>query len=151
MHPGEEIFESLSARALSKIGHGNDVARDFGGHLIRFTALDAFKPLPLDDVFHPKFWHANYRDGAFLKDKIVIVGSSAQVQHDVFDTPMSPATSGTSLHLQAIAAALGHEFLQPTPANTGLALVGAAAWLPWSHLAVLRRPMLRLGALIAIA
>ncbi len=28
-HPGEEIFESLSARALSKIGHGNDVPRDF--------------------------------------------------------------------------------------------------------------------------
>jgi len=92
-HPGEEIFESLSARALSKIGHGNDVPRDFGGHMIRFTALDAFKPLPLYEVFDPKFWHANYRDGAFFKDKIVIVGSSAQVQHDVFDTPMSPTTS----------------------------------------------------------
>ena len=149
-HPGEEIFESLSARALSKIGHGNDVPRDFGGHLIRFTALDAFKPLPLYEVFDPKFWHANYRDGAFFKDKIVIVGSSAQVQHDVFDTPMSPATSGPSLHLQAMAAALGHEFLQPTPAKTGLALVGAAGVLAWSLIAFLRRPMLCLGALIAI-
>ena len=149
-HPGEEIFESLSARALSKIGHGNDVPRDFGGHLIRFTALDAFKPLPLYEVFDPKFWHANYRDGAFFKDKIVIVGSSAQVQHDVFDTPMSPATSGPSLHLQAMAAALGHEFLQPTPAKTGLALVGAAGVLAWSLIAFLRRPLLCLGALIAI-
>ena len=149
-HPGEEIFESLSARALSKIGHGNDVPRDFGGHMIRFTALDAFKPLPLYEVFDPKFWHANYRDGAFFKDKIVIVGSSAQVQHDVFDTPMSPATSGPSLHLQAMAAALGHEFLQPTPAKTGLALVGAAGVLAWSLIAFLRRPMLCLGALIAI-
>jgi adenylate cyclase len=149
-HPGEEIFESLSARALSKIGHGNDVPRDFGGHMIRFTSLDAFKPLPLYEVFDPKFWHANYRDGAFFKDKIVIVGSSAQVQHDVFDTPMSPATSGPSLHLQAMAAALGHEFLQPTPAKTGLALVGAAGVLAWSLIAFLRRPMLCLGALIAI-
>jgi adenylate cyclase len=149
-HPGEEIFESLSARALSKIGHGNDVPRDFGGHLIRFTALDAFKPLPLYEVFDPKFWHANYRDGAFFKDKIVIVGSSAQVQHDVFDTPMSPATSGPSLHLQAMAAALGHEFLQPTPAKTGLALVGAAGVLAWLLIAFLRRPMLCLGALVAI-
>ena len=149
-HPGEEIFESLSARALSKIGHGNDVPRDFGGHMIRFTALDAFKPLPLYEVFDPKFWHANYRDGAFFKDKIVIVGSSAQVQHDVFDTPMSPATSGPSLHLQAMAAALGHEFLQPTPAKTGLALVGAAGVLAWSLIAFLRRPLLCLGALIAI-
>jgi adenylate cyclase len=149
-HPGEEIFESLSARALSKIGHGNDVPRDFGGHMIRFTALDAFKPLPLYEVFDPKFWHANYRDGAFFKDKIVIVGSSAQVQHDVFDTPMSPATSGPSLHLQAMAAAVGHEFLQPTPAKTGLALVGAAGVLAWLLIAFLRRPLLCLGALIAI-
>jgi len=149
-HPSEEIFESLSARALTKIGHGNDVPHDFGGHMIRFTALDAFDPLPLYEVFDPKFWHANYADGAFFKDKIVIVGSSAQVQHDVFDTPMSPATSGPALHLQAMAAALGHEFLQATPPNTGLALVGAAGVLAWSIIAFLRRPLLCLGALIVI-
>ena len=49
-----------------------------------------------------------------------------------------------------MAAALGHEFLQPTPAKTGLALVGAAGVLAWSLIAFLRRPMLCLGALIAI-
>ena len=149
-HPSEEVYESLSARALTKIGHGSDVPRDFGGHLIRFTALDAFEPRPLYEVFDPKFWHANYADGAFFKDKIVMVGSSAQVQHDVFVTPMSPATSGPALHLQAMAAAMGHEFLQPTPPNTGLALVGAAGVLAWSLIAFLRRPLLCLGALVGI-
>jgi adenylate cyclase len=49
-----------------------------------------------------------------------------------------------------MAAALGHEFLQPTPAKTGLALVGAAGVLAWLLIAFLRRPMLCLGALIAI-
>jgi adenylate cyclase len=63
---------------------------------------------------------------------------------------MSPATSGPALHLQAMAAALGHEFLQPTPAKTGLALVGAAGVLAWSLIAFLRRPLLCLGALVAI-
>jgi len=149
-HPSEEVFESLAARALTKIGHGNDVPRDFGGHMIRFTALDAFEPRPLYEVFDTKFWHANYGNGAFFKNKIVMVGSSAQVAHDVFDTPMSPATSGPSLHLQAMAAALGHEFLQPTPSKTGLALVGAAGLLAWLLIAFLRRPLLCLGALVAI-
>jgi adenylate cyclase len=79
-----------------------------------------------------------------------MVGSSAQVQHDVFVTPMSPATSGPVLHLQAMAAAMGHEFLQPTPPNTGLALVGAAGVLAWSLIAFLRRPLLCLGALVGI-
>jgi len=148
--PSEEIYESLSARALEKIGHGNDVPRDFRGHMIRFTVPDAFPPRPLYEVFDPKLWHANYADGAFFKDKVVIVGASAQVAHDVFDTPMSPITSGPGLHLQAMAAAMGHEFLYPTPRKFGLALVGLAGLVAWSLVAFLRRPLLCLGALVVI-
>ncbi|PYJ21896.1 MAG: hypothetical protein DME99_06820, partial [Verrucomicrobia bacterium] len=118
-HPSEEIYESLSARALAKIGHANDVPPDFHGHMIRFTALDAFEPRALYEIFDPKFWHANYADGAFFKDKIVMVGPSAQVLHDVFDTPMSPTTFGPALHLQAMAAAMSHDFLKPTPPKAG--------------------------------
>jgi adenylate cyclase len=148
--PDEEVYESLSARGLEKIVHGNDVPRDFRGHMIRFTAPDAFPPRPLYEVFDPKLWHANYADGAFFKDKIVIVGASAQVEHDVFDTPMSPTTSGPGLHLQAMAAAIGHEFLQPTPQTVNLALVGAAGLLAWSLVAFVRKPLLCLGTLVAI-
>ena len=150
-HPSEEIFESLSARALVKIGHADDIPNDFRGQMIRFTALDAFEPRPLYEVFDPKFWHANYADGAFFKNKIVMIGSSAQVTHDVFVTPMSPVTSGAALHLQAMAAALGHEFLRPTPAKTGLALVCAAGLITWSLVAFVRRPLVCVGALIGIA
>ena len=85
--------------------------------MIRFTAPDAFAPRPLYEVFDPKSWHANYADGAFFKDKIVMVGPSAQVMHDVVDTPLSPNTLGPVLHLQAMAAAMGHEFLRPTSAE----------------------------------
>jgi adenylate cyclase len=146
----EEVYESLSARALTKIGHGNDVPRDFHGHMLRFTAPDAFQPRPLYEVFDPKFWHANYADGAFFKDKIVMIGPSAQVLHDFVDTPMNPVTSGPGLHLQAMAAALGHEFLRPTPPDVGLALVGAAGLIAWALLAFVRKPLLCVGALIAI-
>jgi adenylate cyclase len=148
--PSEEVYESLSARALTKIGHGNDVPRDFHGHMIRFTAPDAFEPRPLYEVFDPKLWHANYADGAFFKDKIVMIGPSAQVLHDFVDTPMNPMTSGPGLHLQAMAAALGHEFLRPTPPDVGLALVGAAGLIAWALVAFVRRPLLCVGALIAI-
>jgi adenylate cyclase len=147
----EEVYQSLSARALAKIGHANDVPRDFRGHMIRFTSPDAFAPRPLYEVFDPKFWHANYADGAFFRDKIVMVGSSAQVEHDTVVTPMSPTTLGPALHLQAMAAAMNHEFLRPTPARTGLALVVAAGLAAWSLVAFLRRPLLCLGTLVLIA
>src|SRR6266705_2324653 len=149
-HPSQQIFESLSARALTKIGHADDIPRDFRGHMIRFSALDAFEPRPLYEVFDPKFWHANYADGAFFKDKIVMVGPSAQVEHDVVDTPMSPTTSGPALHLQAMAAALGREFLRPTPPEVGLGFVAAAGLIAWSLIVFLRRPLLCLGGLIVI-
>ena len=149
-HPGDEVYESLSARALSKIGHENDVPRDLRAHMIRFTTPNAFEPRPLYEVFDPKLWHANYADGTFFKDKIVMVGPSAQVSHDVADTPISPTTSGPSLHLQAMAAALGHEFLRPTPPNVGLALVGAAGFIAWLLVAFLRRPLICVGALVVL-
>jgi len=149
-HPSEQIYESLSSRALAKIGHANDVPPDFHGHMIRFTALDAFEPRALYEIFDPKFWHANYADGAFFKDKIVMVGPSAQVLHDFFDTPMSPTTFGPALHLQAMAAAMSHDFLKPTPPNIGLALVGAAGLLACSLIVFLRKPLLCLGAVVAI-
>src|SRR5438876_2738376 len=148
--PSEEVYQSLSARGLAKIGHANDVPPDFRGHMIRFTSPDAFAPRPLYEIFDPKFWHANYADGKFFKDKVVMVGSSAQVEHDTVVTPMSPTTLGPALHLQAMAAAMNHEFLRSTPAKVGLALVGAAGLVAWLLVAFLRRPLLCLGTLIVI-
>jgi adenylate cyclase len=147
---GDDIYESLSARALEKTGHANDVPRDFRGHMIRFTAPDAFEARPLYEVFDPKLWHANYSDGAFFKDKIVMVGPSAQVLHDVVDTPMSPNTLGPTMHFQAMAAALAHEFLRPTPSKIGLVLVCAAGLVAWLLVGFVRKPLVCVGALVAI-
>jgi len=149
-HPGAEVYESLSARALTKIGHGNDVPRDFHGYMIRFTSPDAFEQHRLYEVFDPKLWQANYANGAFFKDKIIMVGPSAQVLHDVVDTPISTTTLGPELHLQAMAAALGHEFLRPTQPKVGLTLVAAAGLIAWSLVALVRKPLICLGALVAI-
>ena len=149
-YPGEEVYESFSARALTKIGHAKDVPNDLRGHMMRFTALDGFQPRPLYEVFDPKLWKANFKDGAFFKDKIVMVGPSAQVWHDVVDTPMSPGTLGPTLHFQAMAAALNHEFLRPTPRKISMVLVCAAGLVAWLLVAFVRKPLVCLGGLVAI-
>src|SRR5689334_2847697 len=83
---GEEIFDSLAARALVKLGRGDAVPTDLNVHAIRFGPVEAYVPRSLYEIFLPKTWHANYQDGAFFKDKIVIVGGSAQIFHDVVPT-----------------------------------------------------------------
>src|SRR5205085_2397559 len=111
---GEEIFESFTARALMKLGDASDVIRDRRPHPFRFTEKNAYPPRPLYEVFDAKLWRANYGEGAFFKDKIVIVGASAQILQDFKATPMEPDTPGPVLHLQALAASMAHEFLRNT-------------------------------------
>ena len=146
----EQIYYSMSARMLKKIGHEADVPTDFGAHPFRFASNEAYAPRPLYEIFDPKFWHSNYGDGAFFKDKIVIVGASSQIAHDFVATPMSPDTPGPLLHIHAMVAAMDHDFLHPTSELTDLILVGAAGVLAWMLIAFIRRPLVSIMGLVGV-
>jgi adenylate cyclase len=124
--------------------------RDQQQHPIRLSENGAYPPRPLYEVFDPKLWRANYGDGLFFKDKVVIVGPSAQVFHDFVATPMEPDTPGPVLHLQAISAALAQEFLHNTSEITNLILVAAAGLLAWIVIALVRRPLTSLLAILGV-
>jgi adenylate cyclase len=151
LHASQEVYFAMSTRALTKLGHSADIPVDFQPHQFRFSDEEAYSPQSLYEIFDPKLWQANYGGGAFFKDKIVIVGASAQVDHDFVATPMSPATPGPALHLQVIAATLAHEFLSNTSERTNLILVFVAGSLAWTLIAFVRRPLVCLIALITIA
>jgi adenylate cyclase len=148
--PGDQVYESFAARGLEQLGHGADVPRDQRGHLLRFSAADAYPPRTLYEVFDPKFWQSNFANGAFFKDKVIIVGAASQAMHDVVSTPLDTDTPGPALHLQVMAAALAHQFLRPTPPGWMFALVGAGGVCAWLLVAFVRRPILCLLGLIAV-
>ena len=147
----EKPFESLVARAMDKIGRGADVPRDLSPHLIRFSSADAYPPLPVWEIFDDKTWHANFKDGAFFENKIVMIGPSAQIIHDIHDTPIDPSLKGPALHLHTLAAALDHEFLQDTSLATDVATVVIAGLLAWFVVAFVRRPLICLIAIGAVS
>jgi len=149
--PAEEQYPSLSGRALEKIGRLEDLPKDLQAHLIRFSAADAYEPQPLWEIFDNKIWHANYHDGASFKDKIVVVGPSAQIQHDFVPTPIDENMHGPVLHLHTLAAALDHEFLYDTPIAVNFATVIGGGILSWIVVAFLRRPLICLLTLLAIS
>src|SRR4029077_18417234 len=88
--------------------------------------------------------------GAVFKDKIVIVGASSQIQHDLIVTPLNPAPPGPAVLLPVIAATEAHEFLRQTPTRVMLGLVLPAGIIGWCFIPFLRRPILSLFSLIAI-
>jgi adenylate cyclase len=148
---GDEVpYKSLAARALEKLGHAADVPQDLRSHLIRFSPPDAYQPQPLWEIFDSKLWHANYSDGAAFKNTIVMIGSSAQIAHDVVPTPLRADMHGPVLHLNAIAAALDHQFLRNTPPALGYALVVGAGFLAWICIAFVRRPLVSIGLLTGV-
>ena len=150
-HPSQEVYYSMSAQMLKKIGHAADVPWDFVPHPFRFAANDAYPPRPLYHVFDPKLWHANFSDGAFFKDKVVVVGASSQVAHDFVATPMAPDTPGPLLHVNAMVAAIDHEFLAQSSERTDLTFVLAAGVLAWALIALVRRPLVSVLALVGVA
>src|SRR3954468_12776946 len=121
--PWETIYESLDARSLRKLGSSDRIppAGRFG--MIRFGPNDAYQPHSLYEIFVPAYWEHNYRNGAFFKDKIVLVGTASAIEHDVHPTPISGATSGPLIHFHAIAAALDGEFLSETSPRANLLLL----------------------------
>ena len=140
---GEGIFDSLAARTLRKLGRTDTVLNDLNVHAIRFSSPDDYTPHSLYEIFLPATWHANYKDGAFFKDKIVIVGSSAQILHDVVPTPVDENMLGSVLQLHTLAAALDGEFLREFKARRNFFLfILAAALLAWAIVAFVRRPLL---------
>jgi adenylate cyclase len=139
---GQGIFESLAARTLRKLGRADAVPDDLTVHAIRFSSPDEYAPRSLYEIFLPATWHANYKDGAVFKDKIVIVGSSAQILHDVVPTPVDENMYGSVLQLHTLAAALDGEFLREFKTKTDFFFVFAAALLAWAIVAFVRRPLL---------
>jgi adenylate cyclase len=149
--PDETPMESMAARALEKLGLGNDIPRDLRPRLIRFSPANAYEPHALYEFFDDKAWNVNYHDGADLKDKILIVGSSAQVQHDFVTTPLTPEAHGPELHLNAMAAAMAHEFLSDTSLRVDYVCIVIAGVVALILVATVRRPSFVLIALIVIA
>ena len=98
---------------VQKLGQSSRLPTALEPQLLRFSAADAYGPEPFWQIFDSAVWHANYHDGAAFKDKIVMIGAASQVAHDFVTSPFSSSMSGPVLHLNAIAAGLAGEFLQP--------------------------------------
>jgi adenylate cyclase len=147
--PSGEIFESLEARTLRRVGHP-DLIPD-GDRLFRFAGgPHTIAPHPIYEIFVPDLWDRNYRDGKFFKDKIVFVGPEGSWSHDEHATPFrivdgeSALMAGPEIHLNALNAALNRDFLTDLGREGKLAAF-VLAGLAGALLSLPRGPLLRLG------
>ena len=151
--PGDVVYPSLVTSALRQLGRADKIPPD--GRVRRFRFVDpnhspAYTAHPLWEVFSDETWKRNYQDGAFFKDKMVIVGAFANTLHDTMPTPFG-SIPGPMLHLDALTAALSGDYLRPTTVSTDLLLILAAGGLAWGLGLGIRAPLVRLGAFVSVS
>ncbi len=108
-----------------------------------------FPPRSLFEIFVPEYWKQNYQSGKFFRGKIVVVGAEGNWQHDEHPTPFG-SMPGPELHLNAMNAALQHEFISEMPPLIVLLVTVGAGVLAVLVSFTVRSPGLRIVALIAI-
>ncbi len=147
---GEPEFRSLAGEVIHALG----AAVPAGEHELRLSgrqgkgAADTYAPRSVFEIFPEKSWQANYENGKFFKDKVVMIGPVAPRFHDIIDTAMGPLT-GPQVHLQAIASGLDKAFIRrftnPWPVMLIMGLL-ALVWTQW-----VSRPLVSIFGLMVIA
>jgi len=150
--PGEEVLDSLAAKALKKSGHSDMVPDGTAPRRIRLASRPgAFMARSVCDLFDAKQWNLpRYRNGEFFRDKIVLIGPEGELFHDVVRTPVG-SVAGPELHLHSMNAALQRDFLRETSATANYLLIAGAGALAWALCFLVRSPLHRLGSLVLAA
>jgi len=153
--PDAVVLESLDARVLRKFGRAGDIPASL--EPIRFRYGNApgygYKINPIGDVLSPKLWQQNYAAGKFFKDKIVLIGPTADIFQDEHDTPFNAPKLmlGPEIHLNAIAAALHHEFFRETSLPGELLIIALGGGLAGLLCFVVRQPAKRLFSVLGLS
>lgn len=111
----------------------------------RFTGppQSTFKFRPIYELFVPSMWEANYQNGAFFRDKIVVVGPAANWTQDLHQTPFDKQMFGPELHLNALNALLQDELIEETGFLPNVLLILGGGLLAWFAVTVFSTPLRR--------
>ena len=126
--PGETRFDSITGAVLRALGKPADkalakirfsVQREVLEHSAKGKVTKVsegradgiYRPISIYSIFIPGEWKNRYGSGEFFKNKIILIGAGAARLQDNQQTPVGQIL-GPQLHLQAIAAGLGNDFVE---------------------------------------
>jgi len=138
----DEVYLSLAARTLAKAGLADRIPPGAWPHTLHFADLaqPAFLPRPIYQIFVPRFWKSNFKNGEIFRDKIVMIGPFAEIMHDFVDTPLR-RMAGAHLHMQALNAAIQRAFIWRLPPLVQMLTVAFAVMLAFLITKNLHKPI----------
>lgn len=149
---GENIYQSLPARALTKSGNGGLIPVADSVRFRYAGPIGTFEPHSVCDLFVPGSWSSpEFDNGKVFKDKIVILGPLGEFLHDYVKTPyIQYDLPGPEVHMNVINAVLNGAFLKDTPVSVRYALIFGAGLVTWLLCILVPAPLKRLGLLLLL-
>lgn len=148
-HADERAYDSLAAAALRQMGRTSLVPPEEKIELFRYADYSALPQISFYSLFMPADWKTTLKNGGLFRGKIVVIGPTASILHDIQSTPFG-AMPGPKLHISALAAALYDTFYQkatqPVAALIVLLIAAITLLVTWK----IRHPLLALASLLAI-
>ena len=117
----------LTALAVKKFAGKSLAPPDNNFYLIDFQGgAGTYRPLPVENMFVDALWQKPpFSGGMIFSNKIVVVGPTAEIFHDIHTTPFGD-TPGPEIQSQIIAALLeGKGLTETSPATNILLALGA--------------------------
>ncbi|HEY8932701.1 MAG TPA: adenylate/guanylate cyclase domain-containing protein [Rariglobus sp.] len=144
---------SLGAQALTQAGYVPATDKDFSpDREVRFNYGGApglgYTHHPVYEIFVPSLWANNYKNGAFFKDKIVVVGPAANWTQDSHPTPYGPMF-GAEIHLNAMSAVMNRAFIPEPSLPQAWLLIIAAGLAAALLMSATDHAWIRFGGMIA--
>jgi adenylate cyclase len=148
----DAVAESLGARALRMLGESGRVPNGFEPRRFRYTAARgvAYELYPIGDLLSAKAWQENFKGGEFFRDKLVLIGPTANIFQDFHLTPFREKMAGPEVHLNIINAALRGEFIRELPPALGGLFIALAGLVAGALCRVMRQPVKRLAIAVAL-
>ncbi|MDD5199322.1 MAG: adenylate/guanylate cyclase domain-containing protein [Terrimicrobiaceae bacterium] len=145
---GTGKYRALSAVAADFLGMGDRVPNDGKIHPFRFANPSGLRIVPFYTLFLASDWKRSLKDGAVFKDKIVVLGPSAPILHDIVLTPLGAMLPGPLVHANALAAIHNGSFYsRPSPGLLTTA-VFLSAFLALGITVTFRNPVVALAILL---
>lgn len=119
----------ITALASKKFAHMALAPPDEKFHLIDYQGgPGSYRPLPVENLFVDKLWKSNFHNGLIFSNRIVVVGPTAEIFHDIHPTPFGDMP-GPEIQSQIIAALLHGSGLTETSPDVNIALTLGAVLL----------------------
>ena len=146
-----EGTKALTARALQIIGEDHLIKEVTERKILRYGAIvgEGYLPHTVADIFVESIWQNNYQNGAFFKDKVVILGPFGNWTQDYHMTPVGNMP-GPEIHLNALAAARHGYFISETSLWGECLAITLASLIAWFLSVSLKQPFIRVLCMVVM-